>query len=70
MKLCDNSIKTDNSWKEKGYALPTFDREKMINETVAILSGYTLVQVTFLEHSRQICLRECLQKVLMIRDLQ
>lgn len=35
MKLCDNSIKTDNSWKEKGYALPTFDREKMIKETVA-----------------------------------
>ena len=34
MKLNAESLKT-SVWKEKGYALPTFDREKMINETVA-----------------------------------
>lgn len=35
MKLNYESIKNDNSWKEKGYYLPSFDREKMIEETKA-----------------------------------
>ncbi len=35
MKLNFESVKNDNTWKEKGYFLPSFDREKMIEETVA-----------------------------------
>ena len=35
MKLGIESIKNDNSWKEKGYYIPSFDRDKMIEETVA-----------------------------------
>ena len=35
MKLCDESIKNDNTWKEKGFYIPSFDRDKMIKETVA-----------------------------------
>ena len=34
MKLNLNSIKTDNSWKEKGYELPSYDIDKMVEETV------------------------------------
>ncbi len=34
MKLNAESLK-NTEWKEKGYALPSFDRDKMINETVA-----------------------------------
>jgi fructuronate reductase len=35
MKLNAQSIYGDNSWKEKGFFIPSFDREKMIKETVA-----------------------------------
>ena len=35
MKLNFDSVKNDNSWKEKGYYIPSFDREKMVAETVA-----------------------------------
>ncbi len=35
MKLNYESIKNDDSWKEKGYYLPSFDRDKMIEETKA-----------------------------------
>ncbi|WP_026498016.1 mannitol dehydrogenase family protein [Butyrivibrio sp. WCD2001] len=35
MKLNSSSIKSDTTWKEKGYILPTFDRDKMIEETKA-----------------------------------
>ena len=35
MKLNYESIKNNNSWKEKGYFVPSFDREKMIEETKA-----------------------------------
>ena len=35
MKLNFDSVKNDNSWKEKGYFVPSFDREKMVAETVA-----------------------------------
>ena len=34
MKLNANSVATDNSWKEKGYYLPTFNKEDMIKKTV------------------------------------
>ena len=34
MKL-DNSVFTNKEWQEKGFFVPTFDREKMIKETVA-----------------------------------
>ncbi len=34
MKLNFESIKNDNTWKEKGFFIPSFDREKMIEETV------------------------------------
>ena len=34
MKLNAASVFGDNTWKEKGYFIPTFDRDKMINETV------------------------------------
>ena len=34
MKLNANSVATDNSWKEKGYYLPTFNKEEMIKKTV------------------------------------
>jgi fructuronate reductase len=33
MKLNYESVKNDNTWKEKGYFIPSFDREKMIKET-------------------------------------
>ena len=35
MKLNSNSVYTDNTWKEKGFFVPSYDREKMIKETVA-----------------------------------
>ncbi len=35
MKLNSSSIKTDTAWKDKGYILPSFDRAKMIEETIA-----------------------------------
>ena len=35
MKLNYESLKNNNSWKEKGYFVPSFDREKMIEETKA-----------------------------------
>ena len=35
MKLNYDRVKNDNSWKEKGYYIPSFDREKMVAETVA-----------------------------------
>ncbi|SFC48507.1 mannitol dehydrogenase family protein [Butyrivibrio sp. YAB3001] len=35
MKLDISSVSNDSSWKEKGFILPSFDREKMIAETVA-----------------------------------
>ena len=34
MKLNANSVATDSTWKEKGYYLPTFDKEEMIKKTV------------------------------------
>jgi fructuronate reductase len=34
MKLNYESVKNDNTWKEKNYFIPSFDREKMIAETV------------------------------------
>jgi len=34
MKLDAQGLKSDNTWKEKGYHVPSFDREKMIEETV------------------------------------
>ena len=34
MKLNANSVATDSTWKEKGYYLPTFDKEDMIKKTV------------------------------------
>ena len=33
MKLTSNSVYTDNSWKEKGFFVPSFDREEMIKKT-------------------------------------
>ncbi|WP_026652361.1 mannitol dehydrogenase family protein [Butyrivibrio proteoclasticus] len=33
MKLNASSVYTDNTWKEKGYFVPSFDRDKMIAET-------------------------------------
>lgn len=35
MKLNAASIKNDSTWKEKGYFIPSFDRDKMIEETTA-----------------------------------
>ena len=35
MKLCDNSIRNDAAWKEKGFFIPSYDRDKMIAETKA-----------------------------------
>ncbi len=35
MKLNAQSVYSDNSWKEKGFFVPSFDRDKMIKETVA-----------------------------------
>ena len=35
MKLNYESLKNNNSWKEKGYFVPSFDRDKMIEETKA-----------------------------------
>ena len=34
MKLNTQSVYSDNSWKEKGFFVPSFDRDKMIKETV------------------------------------
>lgn len=34
MKLNYDSVKNDNSWKEKGFFIPSFDRDKMVKETV------------------------------------
>ncbi|WP_035766442.1 mannitol dehydrogenase family protein [Butyrivibrio sp. NC2002] len=34
MKLDAAGLRSENTWKEKGYYLPSFDREKMIEETV------------------------------------
>ncbi|MBQ7613946.1 MAG: mannitol dehydrogenase family protein [Butyrivibrio sp.] len=34
MKLNAQSVYSDNSWKEKGFFVPSYDREKMIEETV------------------------------------
>jgi len=33
MKLTSNSVYSDNSWKEKGFFVPSFDREEMIKKT-------------------------------------
>jgi fructuronate reductase len=33
--VLNNSLFNDNTWKEKGYFVPSYDREKMIKETVA-----------------------------------
>ena len=35
MKLNENSVYNDNSWKEKGFFVPTYDRGRMIEETKA-----------------------------------
>ncbi len=35
MKLNENSVYNDNTWKEKGFFVPTYDRDKMIEETKA-----------------------------------
>ncbi len=35
MKLNFDSIKNDSTWQEKGFFIPTYDREKMIEKTVA-----------------------------------
>ena len=35
MKLCESSINNDAAWKEKGYYIPSYDREKMVEKTVA-----------------------------------
>ncbi len=35
MKLNAASVYADNNWKDKGFFVPSFDREKMIKETVA-----------------------------------
>ncbi|RKM61911.1 mannitol dehydrogenase family protein [Butyrivibrio sp. CB08] len=35
MKLNAQSVYSDNSWKDKGFYVPSFDREAMIKETVA-----------------------------------
>ncbi len=33
MKLCENTLKETDLWKEKGYLLPSFDRNRMIETT-------------------------------------
>ena len=35
MKLNAPSVYSDNSWKEKGFFVPSFDREEMVKKTVA-----------------------------------
>ncbi len=35
MKLNENSVYSDKTWKEKGFFVPTYDRSKMIEETKA-----------------------------------
>ena len=35
MKLNNSSVYSDRTWKENGFFVPSFDREKMIEKTVA-----------------------------------
>lgn len=35
MRLDIASVKSDNTWKEKGFFIPSYDRDKMVEETVA-----------------------------------